>query len=132
MATFCRGISTLFVSQYNHSIGFFPFLHRNLIPTPIAHPKNTNPSAIAQGTLGIDRLDPKREAVDLGFGGMGAPLYLLQLGLEFLKLSDRQVSEFGDRLQREITFEAPKGDLHRYLFSSFPKDSGLFYFDIAH
>jgi hypothetical protein len=56
----------------------------------------------------------------------------LQLCLESLELGDRQSGSSGDRLHREIIFEAPKGDLHRYFFSSFPNSSGLFYFDIAH
>jgi hypothetical protein len=56
----------------------------------------------------------------------------LQLRLESLELGDRQSGSLGDRLQREIIFEAPDGNLRRYLFSDFPKGSGLFYFDIAH
>jgi hypothetical protein len=54
------------------------------------------------------------------------------LGLEFLELSNCQISHVGDRLHRDIPFEALNGDLHRYLFSNFPKGSGLFYLDIAH
>jgi hypothetical protein len=41
-----------------HNLTFF--LYGNLISTPIAHSKITNPNAIAQATLECDRLQPSR------------------------------------------------------------------------
>jgi hypothetical protein len=63
---------------------------------------------------------------------MGDRLQLCLESLESLELGDRQSGSLGDRLYSEPLLKEIDGDLHCYLFSGFPKGSGLFYFDIAH